>query len=130
MYSVSEEYIEQIKKPYAFKRTLRGTINNVPFTEDDILSGSFSVSNQCSDTNEVQIGSVYVGELMLYAKGEKEVLKHEWFSEQIEMQFEGKAFCAPVDYHEYLTRQFNDYMKLPPKEDQVTHHVFKAYAKR
>lgn len=63
MYSVSEEYIEQIKKPYAFKRTLRGTINNVPFTEDDILSGSFSVSNQCSDTNEVQIGSVYVGEL-------------------------------------------------------------------
>ena len=63
MYSVSEEYIEQIKKPYAFKRTLRGTINNVSFTEDDILSGSFSVSNQCSDTNEVQIGSVYVGEL-------------------------------------------------------------------
>ncbi len=63
MYSVSEEYIEQIKKPYAFKRTLRGTINSVPFTEDDILSGSFSISNQCSDANEVEIGSVYTGEL-------------------------------------------------------------------
>lgn len=63
MYSVSEEYIEQIKKPYAFKRTLRGMINSVPFTEEDILSGSFSVSNQCSDANEVEIGSVYTGEL-------------------------------------------------------------------
>lgn len=63
MYSVSQAYLNQIKKPYALKRTLRGTIGNVSFTEDDILSGSFSVSNQCSDANEVKIGSVNVGEL-------------------------------------------------------------------
>lgn len=63
MYSVSQAYLNQIKKPYALKRTLRGTIGNVSFTEDDILSGSFSVSNQCSDSNEVKIGSVNVGEL-------------------------------------------------------------------
>lgn len=63
MYNVSQAYLNQIKKPYALKRTLRGTIGNVSFTEDDILSGSFSVSNQCSDANEVKIGSVNVGEL-------------------------------------------------------------------
>lgn len=77
MYSVSEEYIEQIKKPYAFKRTLRGTIEEVSFTEDDILSGSFSISNQCSDTNEVQIGSVYVAELQATFRSNL-LPRHKW----------------------------------------------------
>ena len=63
MYNVSEKYLQQIKKPYALKRALRGTIGNVSFTEADVLSGSFSVSNQCSDSDGVKIGSVNVGQL-------------------------------------------------------------------
>lgn len=63
MYNVSEKYLQQIKKPYALKRVLRGTIGNVSFTEADVLSGSFSVSNQCSDSDGVKIGSVNVGQL-------------------------------------------------------------------
>ena len=63
MYNVSEKYLQQIKKPYALKRVLRGTIGNVNFTEADVLSGSFSVSNQCSDSDGVKIGSVNVGQL-------------------------------------------------------------------
>jgi len=62
MYSVSNNYLNQIRKPYS-RRSLKGTIGVVNFTHDDVLSGSFSVSNQCSDTNEVTIGSVYMGEL-------------------------------------------------------------------
>jgi hypothetical protein len=62
MYSVSNNYLNQIKKPYS-RRSLKGTIGAVSFTHDDVLSGSFSVSNQCSDTNGVTIGSVYMGEL-------------------------------------------------------------------
>lgn len=77
MYNVSQAYLNQIRKPYAYKRTLRGTINNVSFTNDDVLSGSFSVCNQCSDTNEVKIGSVYLGELEATFK--KELLpRSDW----------------------------------------------------
>lgn len=68
MYNVSQAYLNQIKKPYAFRRALRGTIGDVQFTNEEILSGSFSLSNQCSEPNEVKIGSVNVGELQVTFK--------------------------------------------------------------
>lgn len=61
MYNVSNDYRVQIRKPYAWRRALRGTIGNVNFTHADVLSGSFSVSNSCSDKNEVKIGTVDMG---------------------------------------------------------------------
>ena len=64
MYNVSQAYLNQIKKEYV-RRALRGTIGNVSFTHSDILSGSFSLSNQCSEPNEVKIGTVNVGELQI-----------------------------------------------------------------
>ena len=39
------------------------------------------------------------------------------------MEFEGNMFRAPKGYDEILTKQYGDYMKLPPIEQQVTHHV-------
>lgn len=68
MYNVSQAYLNQIKKPYAFRRALRGAIGDVQFTNEEILSGSFSLSNQCSEPNEVKIGSVNVGELQVTFK--------------------------------------------------------------
>ena len=32
-------------------------------------------------------------------------------------------FRVPKGYDEILTKQYGDYMKLPPIEQQVTHHV-------
>lgn len=63
MYPVSNDYLDQIKRPYGYKRTLRGTIGDVAFTDDDVLSGSLTISNQCSDSGEVQIGFANVGML-------------------------------------------------------------------
>ena len=77
MYSVSQAYLNQIRRPYAFKRALTGTIGTVSFTEDDVLTGSFSIRNQCSDTNEVKIGSVYLGELETTFKKEL-VQRNQW----------------------------------------------------
>lgn len=48
-------------------------------------------------------------------------LKKEWFEESVMVEFEGKHFRAPKKYHEYLTTQYGDYMKLPPVEQQVGH---------
>ena len=37
------------------------------------------------------------------------------------VEFEGKLLRAPKKYHEYLTTQYGDYMKLPPAEQQIGH---------
>lgn len=62
MYAVSEEYREAMHgKVQTFRLT--GTAGNRPFTDANILKGSFSVTNQCSGSDAVEIGQVYIGEL-------------------------------------------------------------------
>lgn len=62
MYPVSEAYKKAMKEPVQqFK--LSGTIGSVPFTEENIIRGTFEIQNQCSDNTSVQIGQVYTAEL-------------------------------------------------------------------
>ena len=46
------------------------------------------------------------------------------FSEITMLEFEGKKYPAPREYDRYLKLVYGDYMKLPPKEKQVTNHNF------
>lgn len=62
MYSVSDEFKKAMKKP-VLKTYLKGTIGDVNFNDSNILSGSFSITNQCSGSEALEIGQVYVGEL-------------------------------------------------------------------
>ena len=64
MYAVSQRYIDAMRKPVQRHR-IKGTIGNVPFTQEHILSGSFTISGQCSDNSMVQIGQVYTTELKI-----------------------------------------------------------------
>ncbi len=43
------------------------------------------------------------------------------------IQFEGKWYTAPEDYDLLLSLLYGDYMQLPPKEEQVLKHNFKAW---
>jgi len=52
----------------------------------------------------------------------KEYLDNSWFKSSVLAQFEDFEVKLPVGIHEYLTQVYGDYMKLPPKEKQVTHH--------
>lgn len=45
------------------------------------------------------------------------------------MEFEGHSYFGPVGYDKYLTNLYGNYMELPPKEERVTHHNFKAFYK-
>ena len=49
------------------------------------------------------------------------------FDSFIDVEFEKKMYKAPVGYDEWLKAFYKDYMKLPPKEKQVSSHKFKAY---
>jgi lipopolysaccharide cholinephosphotransferase len=39
------------------------------------------------------------------------------------IKFEDSEFLVPNNYHEYLTKYFGDYMKLPPVEKRVQHNL-------
>jgi hypothetical protein len=46
-----------------------GTIAGQSFTDDNILDGSFTITNQNSGNDNVQIGTVYIGELSITLRG-------------------------------------------------------------
>lgn len=52
------------------------------------------------------------------------VFPKEWFDDYVLMPFESTMIRLPIGYHQYLTKQFGDYMTIPPKDQQVTHLGF------
>ena len=53
---------------------------------------------------------------------DREYYKAEWFNDYKLVDFESLKVRIPIGYHEYLTQTYRDYMKLPPKDKQVSHH--------
>ena len=60
---------------------------------------------------------------------EREIMEREVFTQYIDMEFEGHLFMGIKEYDTYLSNLYHNYMELPPKEKQVAHHTFKAYAR-
>ena len=48
--------------------------------------------------------------------------REEWFAGTVELKMHGASFGCPAGYDEILTATYGDYMKLPPKEQQVPEH--------
>ena len=67
MYDVSQDYINALDDPVQDYK-LNITIDGVTYDESVIVGGSFSITNQCSETDIVQIGSVYTAELKMTIK--------------------------------------------------------------
>ena len=51
------------------------------------------------------------------------------FDSFTEVTFEKRKYPAPKGYDAWLKSFYGDYMKLPPKEKQISNHQFKAYYK-
>lgn len=64
-----------------------------------------------------------------YFSGELEVVEGIRHNGRFELEFEGKTYSVPKNYKHVLSNMYGDYMKLPPKEKQVSHHHFTAYWK-
>ena len=62
MYNVSNDYKIALKKPYKVRR-IAGTIGALPFDDENIAQGSLIIENQCSDGEDVRIGTVFMGQL-------------------------------------------------------------------
>lgn len=60
---------------------------------------------------------------------EKEHMKKSIFCKYVKLPFEKHLYNCIADYDAYLTKHYGDYMKLPPKEQQVSNHEYIAYWK-
>lgn len=59
----------------------------------------------------------------------KRIISKEVFENYVSHIFENENFYIIKKYDDYLKNVFGDYMKLPPQNEQKTHHVFKAWWK-
>lgn len=55
-------------------------------------------------------------------KRDRILFNKDFFESTIEVPFESGAILVPIGYHEYLTQDFGDYMKLPRIEEQTSVH--------
>lgn len=87
MYNVSEEYRETIHSE-VFKTRLTFTIegDNTTYTDENILKGSFSITNQCTDTKDIKLGAVYVAELSATFRNVN-IARQLWRGKQITLTF-------------------------------------------
>lgn len=59
--------------------------------------------------------------------GDKEILPKYIFQSTIQQEFEGREYSIIKNYDKYLSQLYGNYMELPPKEKQISHHNFSAY---
>lgn len=58
----------------------------------------------------------------------KNIYSRKMFNKIIKLDFEGYQFPVIAEYDHFLKQYYGDYLKLPPKEEQVGHNV-EAYLK-
>ena len=86
MYNVTSQYRQAIKNEVQVTK-VRGIIGTIPFNMDNIMRDSFSISNQCTDTNDVVLGSCYIGQLNATFTG-IEIARTEWMNKTIVPYFQ------------------------------------------
>lgn len=67
--------------------------------------------------------------IFMGVKTRKHAFPKDMFENRVLATFEDRKYFIPKCYDEVLTNCYGDYMKFPPKEQQVAHHDFEAYFK-
>ena len=86
MYNVSQAYKTAMQAQVTTTR-LTFTVNGVSYTEENILRGSFHISNQCTDTSDITLGAVYTGQLSATLRG-IEIQRNNWAGSVIAPTFQ------------------------------------------
>lgn len=102
-----------------FKRKLKGFLAGLNLHTFNTSKALSKFENRC---RKYSYGSTKQTILFGGAWGEKEIHDTNVYGEGIMLPFENLKIVAPTDYKQFLTDIYGDYMKLPPKEKQVSHH--------
>ena len=65
MYPVSQDYLDKLMAVGGKRRRLRGYVDSIPFDEDDIVAESLSITDKCVNSNDINLGGVFIGQLEL-----------------------------------------------------------------
>ena len=76
MYSVSNEYLTAFGKPIQ-RWKIKGTVGDVAFTTDNILTGSFHLSNSASGSDDIVLGMANIGTLTATFTG-LNIQRNQW----------------------------------------------------
>lgn len=72
--------------------------------------------------------SPYAGNL-LWCTNRVKSFPREYFDDYTTIEFEGRQFQSIAEYNNWLTYTYGNYMSLPPVEQRVSNHSFKAFSK-
>lgn len=67
--------------------------------------------------------SEWIGNFVWASYGLRERVPKNWYTKSVKLQFEGHLFAVPYKWKEYLTKIYGDYMRIPPKQERVTHNM-------
>lgn len=101
-----------------------GKIILLPFSTHYILEIIDRISRQCPYGSTSKAGCICDSVVR-----ERAMVDTDVFSGSLLHEFEGDLFKIPIGYDKWLRNIYGDYMKLPPEEKRVTHHVFEAWWK-
>ncbi len=127
-FSVSKHFAGQDTKYSYIKNIVRTTIKFLAIP----IARCFRVLNLNKIVTERAMKydvntSEYIGVSTFPHYGYRECVKGSSFLKSEKRVFEGILFSTPYNYDEYLSNIYGEYMKLPPVDNQVSHHDFEAY---
>jgi len=96
MYNVSNGYLTAFKKP-VHRWKIRGTVGNVAFDNDNILTGSFHLSNSCSGNDEITLGMAAIGVLSATFVG-LNISRYAWKNKDITVEIGLTKAGGTVEY--------------------------------
>lgn len=77
------------------------------------------------DLHENNADSLYIWEPLVILENpsyDRIMWKREWFDEKVKLEFNGKYYSVPKNYHEILSAYYGDYMMLPPHSERIQQH--------
>lgn len=90
---------------------------------EKLLQKSYENATLVNYNSSDEVGNI------AYPTNEKEIINKKYLEQTIDHEFENRIYKIPQGYDLWLRQLYGDYMKFPPKEQQVTHHNFTAYWK-
>lgn len=100
---------------------IRMIFNWFPYPLAQMMIHRIAVSNKENESADVFLRTFDIKKPMR--------ARREIFRKAVYVPFEQYSFPVPECSDEYLKIRYGDYMQLPPEEERVPHHNFKAYWK-
>lgn len=91
------------------------------FPKDFFVKRIVSLCKKYSNVSTLRVGDVSGFSAMTCDRSE--------VASVIDGIFEGNYYKIPKGYDAWLRAFYGDYMQLPPEEERITHHNYKAYIK-